>query len=485
MRRVRKAGRAEVGLVPLPVYQARLADIRPSPENDTLYRPIDHDAEDFRQLVESVRRDGVKEPLVLTLDDFILSGHRRHAAAGAAGLTEVPVRRENVLRGDGGGDFSRLLASYNQQRLKTLEEQTREALVLSDDIDPDEAHSTLLAYRQQKIADTLCPPAPGQLVKARAGKGRKRITDAKAPFLDAIQSVVNGLRRYWPISERRVHYGLLDLKPLKHASKPGSAYCNDRPSAKALSDLLTRARLAGLVDINAIGDDTRPFTDWVKYNGVGPYVRQELDELFAGYAYDLQADQPAHIEVIAEKLTVQGVVWPVCQDYRVPLTISRGWGSIPPRRDLVNRFHQSGKDRLVLILVTDADPDGEGIAANMPASLERDFGIDADAITVVKPAIRPDQAAALGLPPAGSAKGSRMKWYRRTFGTGDVWELEAITPEALRRLLDDAICGVIDVPLFNAAVEREKMHAAHLARVRRTAMAAMEGLADMEDGDRP
>src|SRR5262249_9586750 len=148
-------GQARVFSVPLRV-------IKPSPENDELYSPVDIDSPEMGQLIASVRKEGIKEPLVLALDDYIISGHRRYAAACAAGLEEVPARYETVRRGEEG--FVRLLAVYNQQRLKTAVEQAREGLVLA--AAPDEAHAQLLAYRRREAhfrpRDTSLEVRPGQ-----------------------------------------------------------------------------------------------------------------------------------------------------------------------------------------------------------------------------------------------------------------------------------------------------------------------------------
>src|SRR5687767_12960891 len=72
------------------VRMVRLSDIRPSPENLDIYKPVT--PESVTSLAFEVARDGVLEPIVVTLDDYILSGHRRHMAATVAGLEEVPVR---------------------------------------------------------------------------------------------------------------------------------------------------------------------------------------------------------------------------------------------------------------------------------------------------------------------------------------------------------------------------------------------------------
>jgi predicted DNA-binding transcriptional regulator AlpA len=66
--------------------------IRPSQQNDRIYRPVDPADPDFRALVRSVRKSGVMEPIVVTSDGVIVSGHRRYTAAVRVGLKTVPCR---------------------------------------------------------------------------------------------------------------------------------------------------------------------------------------------------------------------------------------------------------------------------------------------------------------------------------------------------------------------------------------------------------
>ena len=54
--------------------------IKPSPENDGIYGKIDESDEAFNALLRSISERGLEEPLILTADGYILSGHRRFAA---------------------------------------------------------------------------------------------------------------------------------------------------------------------------------------------------------------------------------------------------------------------------------------------------------------------------------------------------------------------------------------------------------------------
>lgn len=93
-------------------------DLRPHPLNDEIYGDrADSD------LVESIRQKGIFNPLLITQQNYIISGHRRWAAALAVGLTSIPV----VLFGsDDELDIQEALIESNRQRTKTNEQVGRE-----------------------------------------------------------------------------------------------------------------------------------------------------------------------------------------------------------------------------------------------------------------------------------------------------------------------------------------------------------------------
>ena len=69
-------------------FSIRLSQLEPAPENDDLYHPVGFDDPEIQALAKSIREHGIREPLVITLDNYILSGHRRYKAARLAGLRE-------------------------------------------------------------------------------------------------------------------------------------------------------------------------------------------------------------------------------------------------------------------------------------------------------------------------------------------------------------------------------------------------------------
>ena len=56
--------------------------------------------------------------------------------------------------------------------------------------------------------------------------------------------------------------------------------------------------------------------------------------------------------------------------------------------------------------------------------------------------------------------------YIEKYKSDDIWELEALTPQQLQKILDEAIRGVIDIDLFNQEMENEKSERIELDKYR-------------------
>jgi len=448
-----------------------LRKLRASPENEKLYRPVLYEDPEVIALAESISKHGVQEPLVITKDGYIVSGHRRRVAAALAGLSKVPCRRLKICR-EGNRRFLQLLRECNRQRVKTRSEQLREEAVSANAKD---AYHALTRLREKKANISL------QTVEIRKGRARAAISKAKTQFLNACKSVIERLRKYWPLADRQIHYQLLNDPPLIHASKPGSRYRNDRASYKSLVDLLTRARHAGLIRYEVIADATRPVANWNVSNSVADYYREQFKEILTGYWRNLMQSQPNHLEIVAEKLTVQSIVEPVAARYCIPLTIGRGFCSTRPLYDIAQRFKASGKTKLIVLSISDLDPDGDEITHSLARRLRDDF--DIEEINAVKVALTAEQRDRLHLPPNSERAKRTSANYRRyveRYGSDEVFELESLPPATLATLLSDAIDSVLDIDAFNAEVHAEREDASQIIAVRSQILSVLRDAEGLE-----
>ena len=460
------------------LVRLRVEKLIPSPENRRLYRPILPDDPDIQALAESIRNDGLLEPLVVSKDRFILSGHRRHAALKIIGQKTCLCREEKVSRASNPERFLKHLLEYNRQRVKDHSTVLREEVLSAD---PTEPYRALNDHRSAQADIVLEPMDLGEV------KQRKPFAKWRAPFVDKVIEVVNANRRYWPLSDRRVHYLLLNDPPCgvrrNHQSAP---YRNHPDDYERLTDLLTRLRLDGRIPFDAIGDETRPVTVWENHENTGEFIREELDRFLKGYCRNHMQSQPNHIEVIAEKNTIYPIVEPVVAGYGIPVTSGRGYSSLAPRHGIVQRYKKSGKEKLVLLFVTDFDPDGEMIAQSFARSMRDDFDIWEDDIHAIKVALTHKQVLDNELPPGNPANKKSSNYeafvenypdtWVETDGEYKSWELEALPPETLQQILIDSIDNVIDTDAFNAEVAADKTDCEFLSGVRDKVHDALDDL---------
>jgi hypothetical protein len=411
-------------------------EIFSAPENEIVYHRIDPRAAENIALTESVREHGVLDPIRISRDGFIVSGHRRYSAAVALGLGAVPVIVEDLLHAD--PQFMvRLIESY-RQRHKSFDESAREQMAIAA---AGNSITELQQFRVEQARISVPTLALGY------EKHRARVSRAKAAFVDAIRGTLRDLGPFLPVSLRQVHYNLLNRPQFPAVA--GRPYCNNRASYQALSGLLTQLRVSGAVNPACIIDETRPVNLWNTYASREPYLAAELDGFLRGYARDLLQSQPNHVEICAEKLTLLGTLKKVASDYCLPLNIMRGKNSVTKTHDIAERFKRSGKGHLVLLVLSDHDPDGMVIAESIGRTLRDDWGIAK--VKPVKVAITPEQADGLKLTSAYDMEAKRgsssYREFVRRYGK-TVFELEAIPPAELQVILRQSIESVLDMDAF-------------------------------------
>jgi hypothetical protein len=161
-----------------------------------------------------------------------------------------------------------------------------------------------------------------------------------------------------------------------------------------------------------------------------------------------------------------------------PTLSGRGFASIDAWHDIAERFEDSGRERLIVIVLSDYDPEGQMIPHVGGRTLRDDFGTDK--LTIVQAGVTPEQIEEHNLPLQNFAKetSSNFDWFVAQTGSTSVYELEALPPEALLSDLDRVIRSVIDVDLYNREVEREREESAYITATQQRAAKALKGLTD-------
>jgi hypothetical protein len=188
-----------------------------------------------------------------------------------------------------------------------------------------------------------------------------------------------------------------------------------------------------------------------------------------GYWRNRQQSQPNHIEIVIEKLTVRTILSQVSSEYTIPVSTIRGMGPTVPKKKLADRLRRSQKRKLTLLVVSDLDPAGDAIAADLVKSFRRDYHIGN--IEAFKVALTMEQVVQFTLEPSMKAKEKSPTYseYIERYGTENAYELEAMEPADLVNTLRSAIDKVLDVDLYNMELAAEESDSAQIIAVRRQA----------------
>jgi hypothetical protein len=306
-----------------------------------------------------------------------------------------------------------------------------------------------------------------KLMKVASVKVTKPIGPRQGELLQAIKKVVNDMQDYWPLTIRQIHYRLLNDPPLTQVTKDRNErwrYKNNQSCYNLLSAISVPARYLGHIPFEAIGDETRECIEpWV-FENAEEFIDHEMRNFLRGYRLDPQLGQTKHVKVVVEKNTLLNIVKDLCVEFGLNLTPLRGFGGPSVWKLIEERYQDSGKDRLLVIILSDHDPEGLKLADDCYSSLRDCHHIAVDAI---RPLITMEQARRLRLPPnPAKEESANFAAYVKRTRTTDTWECEALEPEVIQQILRDAVEQVIDVRQFRRVQAQQQHDAADLESLR-------------------
>lgn len=248
---------------------------------------------------------------------------------------------------------------------------------------------------------------------------------------------------------------------------------NRQQEYKRLGSILNDARLAGLVDWDAIEDRTR----FLRANAHWGSPAEILDGAASQYRIDKWATQRWRPEVWIEKDALVGVIEPVCRRLDVAYFACRGYNSQSEQWAAGMRLRErrgglGAGQRTLVLHFGDHDPSGIDMTRDNDERLEMFAGYGWGELRRL--ALTRAQVDQFNPPPnPAKTTDSRYAGYRREHGD-ESWELDALEPVVIATLIEDAVRGVRDEALWEEAVEEEEDHRAQLEGYARMARDARE-----------
>lgn len=262
--------------------------------------------------------------------------------------------------------------------------------------------------------------------------------------IDKIHLVNSILREYqaenYDLSLRQLYYQMVARGYIENSQK----------SYNRLGELVNDARLAGYIDWEMIKDRGRETISLPHWKTPGDIIKDAAKQ----FALDKWKEQPNYIEVMVEKQALEGVLIPVCNQLDIKFTANKGYSSASALYETGQRLYEqliAGKNVYILYL-GDHDPSGIDMTRDI---YERLSMFSYNHIEVKRLALNMDQIKVLQ-PPENPAKetDSRYSSYIEKYGLAS-WELDAIEPRALARIVIDAVESLLDPDLWDQALNRE------------------------------
>jgi len=253
----------------------------------------------------------------------------------------------------------------------------------------------------------------------------------------------------------RYNPGELTLRAL-HYQLVGLGMTNSMQHYKRVVSAMEVARWEGLVDFEAFSDLDRTMVgdthaDTTNLDDKIEEAKGQVRAWAQIYNKNRWENQPIYAEVFIEKKALQAVFQNTCFDNHIALGAVKGYPSLTFLYEAAQRFkkrEREGKE-CVILYFGDYDPSGEDIPRSIGDNLTR-MGVT---VEVRRFALFEHQVREWKLPPAPAklTDSRTANWD----GIGQV-ELDAVKPEQLKRMVQDAIDSVFNEDLYNELLEGEK-----------------------------
>ncbi len=251
-------------------------------------------------------------------------------------------------------------------------------------------------------------------------------------YQEIVTRVNEIIRQYdMPLTLRQIYYRLV----------AAGAIPNRRTAYNGLSAQLVTARERNEVDESRIVDRSRRIEDPC-YDSPQQFLRAAEYTIEHNYMRRFWTSQSHYLEVWVEKDALSQVIAGAVYGLNTIVAPSRGYSSYTYLKDAAARLarYGKGKERAIILHLADHDPSGRDMSRDLGDRLREYSRVWVD---VHRVALTIEQVRRYDLiPNPAKITDSRAEAYIREFGD-ECWELDAIEPDELVRLCQEAVTDYI------------------------------------------
>jgi len=276
----------------------------------------------------------------------------------------------------------------------------------------------------------------------------KRRRATRAEMAERAEFLIIYAEAHGPVTVRQLYYQA-EVQGVPGIDKADAAY------AKVQRQVLDLRR-AGKLAYQHIADATRWMRKPRSFNG----IEEALADTARLYRKSLWADAESYVEIWCEKDALAGVIYPITSAYDVPLMVARGFSSETFCYEAIAA--RDGDDRPYYVYyLGDFDRAGQDAARSLEEKLTRFAGEEGIEVIFEQIAVTEGQIREWDLPIRKPKRKSAAdkKWPYRF-----ACELDAIPPDDIRALVEDAINRHVDQDRLRILKVAEKSEREQLAK---------------------
>lgn len=282
----------------------------------------------------------------------------------------------------------------------------------------------------------------------------------KTVLVPAIIETVEELRDYWPLTVRQLYYQLVSKLIIS----------NELKHYKKVSVVSTTLRRYELVPWTAIEDRTRRTINKRGISNVQEFVNGQM-ESFLDYRYYHRCyvqNQENYVEIAVEKDALSSILSQAVWYYCARVNVVRGQASATMLNDMAERFRRAVKNGQtpVLLYLGDFDPTGMAIPESIKNNMLKFHDVE---INLIRVGLNVEHIKMYNLPESFDAAKETDPNYRKfikQFGSTPPTELDALHPQELTVLIQEALERVIDMSDVDDQKEIETMERIKLKRAK-------------------
>lgn len=276
---------------------------------------------------------------------------------------------------------------------------------------------------------------------------QKRITKKRRQLIESIDAIASeysaqGMR----ITVRQVYYQCVSRGIMPNSKK----------EYEKISDLVADGRMAGLIDWDAIEDRTRYKRANAHWDSPQEIIRAAAKQ----YRIDTRATQPNYVEAWVEKDSLVSILEQTCSRLDVPCFSCRGFPSITALHEAAERFRD--KENAIILYAGDHDPSG----LKIPQVITERFADFEVNVQLHRIGLTLEQIRELDLPsfPAKQSDNNFKEYFMNT-GLTESWELDALSPDTLSAMFENAINSLTNFRELERMRAIEKQHMSYFSRL--------------------